>query len=416
MTDRIHERELIAEIKPEWGPLGHLIVSADNRSCALYCGGETAEEEEPDPSATIREMAERARQDGKERIVFNGRVQAESDGGHREMLPALSPDGRQLAVARLIYDGAGFRYEIDVNGQPTHRCEKMFFIYTLAWLSDSRLAWYGWFKNEDGRSDKEGGHHYFVNGQDVTGQVMFEGVWADRGRHALIVQENGVRFTLNDDSSREHERPACCDSFLCHCRWDPDQPRPAGPEEIRDEGRSGVRVSFNGLTGPEFDEIENDSGLRSYCLNRDGSRVGYVGIKYSEEAKQLGDAAGKMVEQALERERRGEEPSDADELALALFNPYFGAGYAAIESSKRYYPVNGDRAWRRGYEFADDHFFTPADELVVTACEGRGKMIVIDEDEGPLFDEVYNVRHLAAENCVCYLARKGDKLYRVTVK
>ena len=424
MAKREHTRELIATLKNEWGRLsrGGIVPSADNRACLLYFGGEEAGgelEEELDPSLTVKEAVAAAQEALKECLVFNGRIVAESEGPgffHHEVLRALSFDGRKLAIGRMTRDDAGFHFEIEIDGVPAYRSEPDMTVYHFEWIDHDRLAWYGWYEDKEGRTDRERGLQYFVNGQNLTGSFCFETFYPTRGCANLVVQENGVRYGLRDDGSRAWERPACCNDLIsCHCRSDDGTDRrPVYPEELRGKA-GGVQVVFNGATGEKFDCLENASGMLTYAFNADRSRVGYVGIRYAKWVGLLGKAAGPIFGRIIDS---GEKNPLAWVVTL-LFNPYFGPGTAAVEGSKRYYPVNHDQVWKNGYRFANDQFFTPADKLVVTAYTAmyRGKaMVVIDEDEGPQFDDIVNVRYLAAEGCVCYLGRDGDSIYRVTVK
>lgn len=82
------------------------------------------------------------------------------------------------------------------------------------------------------------------------------------------------------------------------------------------------------------------------------------------------------------------------------------------------YAVQNGRSWKKGYPEINVSgiFFTPENELVIVAGDWRGSAVVIDENEGPWFSEVYAPRYLNSEQAVVYLARKRNKFLRVVVR
>lgn len=388
MTRREHRLHRLGEIDPAWGPVAHISPSSDNRAYLIVT--------EP--------------QEGVHRYVFDGRVIAES-GPHDLMPVSLSFDGTKLAVAKQGRRRGGDSSEIFVNGEK--RYEIPFgTVYRFDWLDDERLAWSAW--NRDDLRSKDDTIHYFVNGEDVTGKFEFEPVLMDRMRHAIHVKEGDQAYVVYDDGSRSAPVTVPPDAERYHWfdgLWERDV-RPERPEEAWDGSRRAVRVKYRGFTGPAFDGIESFGGMRSYALNKDARRAAYVGIRYSGAARVMSGIVGRALGN-LEGEPKGLAKLWAWPLAL-LFNPYMGIGHGYIESSRRYFPVDHERIWKKGYRFAHDHFYTPDDELVVTGVEGRGERVVIDEDEGPVFDRIVNVRHDAAERAVCYLATDGQNIFRVS--
>ncbi|HTM68177.1 MAG TPA: hypothetical protein VL426_02655 [Candidatus Binatia bacterium] len=387
MTRREHRLQRLGEIDPAWGPVAHISPSSDNRAFLIVT--------EPE--------------DGTHRYVFGGRVLAES-GPHDLMPVSLSFDGAKLAVAKQGRGRGEDSSEIFVNGEK--RYEVPFgTVYHFDWLDDERLAWSAW--NRDDLRSKDDTIHYFVNGEDLTGKFEFEPVLMDRMRHAIHVKEGDKAYVVYDDGSRSEPVtvPPGTDRYhWFNGLWDRRE-RPERPEEAWDGLRRSVRVRYRGTTGPAFDGIETFGGMRSYALNKDGRRAAYVGIRYSGPARVMSGVVAKALGR-MEGEPRGLSKLWAWPLAL-LFNPYMGVGHAYIESSRRYFPVDHERAWQKGYRYAHDHFYTPDDELVVIGVEGRGERVVIDEDEGPVFERIINVRHDAAERAVCYLATDGPNVFRV---
>lgn len=388
MSGNSHCMERLGACDPAWGPLAHVIPSSDNRAFALIT--------EP--------------LDGAHRIVFGGRIIAES-GPYDPLRFALSFDGTKLAVARAVIDGGKVSHRIEINGVPAYDVP-LSTVHHVEWLSNDRLAWDGWNDDGDGRVD--GGIRRFVNGKDVTDVLDFEPVIADRGRHAIHVKEGGVAYVIRHDGSRSAPVDVAPDADRWHWfdgLWSREE-RPARPEEEWDEARSRVRVHYRGVAGPGFHAIESGGGMRSFALNADGTRVAYVGIRYSGAATAMSRVVRGVIERA---EGRGGIAARALQWPIALlFNPYFGVGHAFVESSRRYIPVDNGRAWKKGWRYAHDHFYTPDDELVVTCVDLSGARVVIAEEEGPAFDAVENVHHLADDDRVCYLARAGDDLLRVT--
>lgn len=409
---RQHKQEVVGVCKPEWGRLEQVEASADNRSFALMFGSRVDGEESVDESSVETDNKQH-------HLVYQNELVVSTLDLVREINFSLSFDGKRLAVARLVTESDGiWRYDVSINGQPAYRGESYFFIYRLNWVDNDRLVWSGWFERPDENRRRGGSDHKcFVNGKDATGSFVFEPVWGERGKSNLIVIENGRRYVVKDDGTRALDRPACCNSTIfCRCNIDKEsQPQRIRPTEERSGPHNLVSVTYRGVTGEQFDEIENHSGLGTYAFNEDKSRVGYIGIRHSGMANKIGRFVASKMQKAGDKEHRsGKVPWWGWPIAL-LFNPYFGVGHAWYESSKRYYPVNHGQRWAKGYKYAGDCFFTPANELVVTVADGKKSRVVIDEDEGPPFDQIFSVRFLAKEDCLTYLAKSGSEIIRVTV-
>ncbi len=177
-----------------------------------------------------------------------------------------------------------------------------------------------------------------------------------------------------------------------------------------------------------FHDTETRSGLYAFAVNADGTRIGYVGVMYGGWVQPLMKLAARIFDNVdLKTEKNGKEPFWALPLAF-LFSPYTPALHPLMESSRRYFPVNAvylpdddgwkveERVWKKGYLFVSDKFLTPAGELVVTAHVRGHCHVVVDEAEGPAFDEVWNVCHDADGDGIIYVARRGNTLYRVEAK
>lgn len=446
-----HQLEEMGRVDPALGVLHHLIMNHDNRSYAAVYEDEGS---------------------GEQRFLFNGRVVARHRKHDCENF-ALSYDGTKLAVTK------GRRHrgqpgEIYVNGELAFTVP-FDTIHHLVWLDNDRLAWDCWNDTDlSKRRDKikwrqelaaaqgvsvndlppdpeleESGIRFFINGSDWTADFCFECYWAELGRYAMSVREREWVYYMDDSGQRSRWEPPVLmedgrfsfDHHRNNCpagkqRWQEiakasqgERPEPLAPDadacglslrQMIDHGllmddRENGRVVWRGQAGPQFDGLENGGGFRTYAFNADNSRLAYVGIRYGEWAKGIMKVVGPLIEKACDRESRGGKPPWWGWPLAMLFNPYMGLGYAASEASRRWYPVDNGQAWKKGYEFANNHFYTPDNELVVTCRQGGKVMVVINEQEGPTFDEVCNVRCLE-DGQLCYLARKGDRIFRVTVR
>lgn len=389
-----HLEEVITSVKPEWGTLRGLFPNFDNRSVVLWFHGEETRENKYGGGTW------------QHRIVFNSEV---VDGNDRvEDRFALSFDGKKLAISRRLESDPS-RFEVMVNGRQIWQSEDLFFVYHLNWLANDKLAWEGWYQDKQGNNvPGKSGLSYFLNGEDKTGSLVFEPFSGG----SLRVRNSDCRWTVRDDGSTTDLRPACCKSITsCHCHLGESQPEIAQPIVELDEKTQLVRVSFNGQTSEWFDG--DDQSLR-YSFNQDRTRVGYVGMKYSGITRKI----GRWIENKLVRigEKGGEKIPWWGWPIVLVYNPYTGIIHHWEEASKRYYPVNNGQTWKKGWQAVSDHFFTPDDKMVVTASTGTKQQVVIDEAEGSLFDEICNARYLKDEKCICYLARRGDKIMRVTVR
>lgn len=412
---RSHRVEKLFAHDPAMGEIYMLQSSSDASSIAyLACH---------DPGGAYREP----------KIVWNGRIMAESDCllGSGEISPDLSPDGRHLAIHR--FDRQRGRWTIDLDGQPRWLTDLTTVHYT-GWLDGERFAWEGWTDEGDRRAAS--GLRYFVNGDEVTGRLSLQGV-SDTRRSGLCVtdMERGVRYTVWQDGSRTPESKIVRTGYGEWVREDdwkvtgmlPERDPRDRPSVTHGRAQRLCQVTYRGIASPTtFHGVENRSGLRTFAVSEDEGRIGYVGIRYRGWAMKLGEWVERRFEREDEREKKnGGEMTKRGWILAMLFNPYTGAGLAAMESSKRYYPVNTryfredgvwkleERVWKKGYRFAAVDFLTPSGELVVTAHEGRSCRVVIDEAEGPVFDRVWGLRHSAAGDLVSYVGMKDGTLHRV---
>ncbi|MFC1638942.1 hypothetical protein ACFL26_01580 [Patescibacteria group bacterium] len=404
MPSRRHREERVLTIDSQNGYAKHFIMSWDNRRCAVIyescavCGSlETGDCPSCDDinSGGLHW-----------RYVFDGKVCSEDLKHGRGINWSLSFDGQKLATTQYVRVGHSWHYEVRVNGEQVWTGPDEFYVYQLEWLPGGRLIWYGWFDGEQDRpgSERDRGHRTYEDGREVTDKLRFSPVIAERSRHGVIVQENGRRYFVNDRGEVSGERECSCKDVLsCHCGRDWDEPRPERPEEVWDREECLVRVRYRGQTGPQFHDIESGGGMRTFALSEDRRHHAYIGIRYAGWARQGQGLLGRILES---HDRDGLLGKVLGWPAAFLANPYFGPLHVLGKSSRRWYPVLDGQEWSKGYKFANDHFVTPDGELVVTGYGSGGPRVVIDEDEGPTFDDIMNV---------CYLARRGDELIRVVV-
>ncbi len=356
---------------------GHAFVrpSPDNRRVAMIA------EYEIDGSS-----------DKYRRYILDGQIVAESANRLGMLvIHSYSFDGTKLAVAIPVIDGDEYYYMISINGEEAYRVD-LTTIAHIQWISNEELAWEGWTDRPDGRVVDD--LHYFVNGEETTGEVEFECYYPRRGVPWLKVRRGNECFLLKEDGSI-HSRWTVGDGEDEEFRDYP--PRDTDHEEPEDTipyDRRGVRIKYCGVTGPRFDEIHS-AGVATpeYSYNPDRSKVGYIGKRYRFYSGVL-QAAGLYF------------------VALVLRLP---PNFHADPPGGRYHPVSNGREWHRSYRDIHDHMYTPHDEFVVVAQARHGQRVVIEESEGPAFEEVHHLRYLEDEGCLSYIGRLGSEYYRVTV-
>lgn len=390
---------LVAQNEREHGEAVGMICSHDNSSCAVVTSRKRKTFLHSEPGAMYR-------------YVFKGAVVTEQRSEEYPAPFAMSFDGKRFAVAESRQDKDRFIHAVKINGkiQYTLPCDT---IREFAWLDNERLACvayngYGNRRSNRRPRNKRRAVGCFVNGKMVRGLDMFSALNDDL-RLATIVRQNGQKYTLSDDGTCSDRMP-----------YDPEDPfhepqgaEPEQPQEIWNDLRNEVYVRYRDSSGPiAFHAIETFDGVRPYAFNGDRSKVAYIGMKYPMVARKIQQATDILLRRCLENSKVNPTSLLVWPLAL-LINPYFGPLYHAIESSRRYYPVNGSWCWSKGYGLVTHFFLTPENELAVTVRDGRSQRVVIEEREGPSFDQIENVRWLKDQQCVCYMARLGNSIFRV---
>lgn len=395
MSKRLHETSLLDRI-PDHGRLSVVIPAADNSSCAFHMTDEDSGAENE--------------------IFFHGKLCAK--GAYTSPQRSLSFDGKSLATAEeVIEDDRITHHVVKVHGERGEEVKRftapISTLYHLDWLSNNELAWNGWNEGEQGRVD-DNGIRCFLNGEEMTGRMEFEPFWGERYADRIFVSNREARigYWIDGYGNRSEARPLPDDSerFPGVPAWVWEKPLDQ-PEAVWNADRSKGHVVFRGVSGPEFDKLES-----KFMTNNDYSRVGYVGANYSRMASMIGRWVAGSLNGLEEKEEKSHRMSVRAWILALLFNPYFGLGYGWIEGSQRWRPVDHDRAWRKAYRFADDHFYTPRDEFVVTACDAGKQRVVIDEDKGPLFDAIYHAVFAPGEDAVSYLARRDSEIFRILVR
>ncbi len=390
MAKREHVREPLGQFDPVFGHLTHVTACADNTSYAILA----------DDGA------------GRHRAVFSGRIVAEWDSCDSPRF-SLSFDGTKFATCEAHVEGGRLVHEIAINGEHAYE-STLGTVHYFDWLDGDRLAWDGW--NKDDGSIDDAGVRTVVNGEDVTGRIRFQPVLMPHGRHAVIIHEGGKRYTIFDDGSRSAPVDVPMDVGIMSWHedgWPETRRNREIPETVRDEKTGRVRMRWRGVEGPWFDEIDSMGGLGGTAFDETRRKMAHVGCDYAAPAR----FAGRLVSAVLEKAETVEDAKKRTPLwawpVALLFNPYFGPGYLYAETSKRYRPVDGAKAWKRGYRHVRDVFYAPSGALVAVVTRARGLQVVIDEDEGPTFDDVCNAR-VGKDGRVSYLARTGNRFFRVT--
>ncbi len=337
-------------------------------------------------------------------LLFGGNICAQNQEGI-ELLQAMSYDGTEFATCahRFEPDGRSF-YDIRVNGKPLYRSDYDR-VDTFCWLGKDRLGWRA--SSQEGSESAQ----YFVNGKNVTEEGQFELIFLERMHQAVRLRRYGKPFLIYEDGGMQ---PG--DGQSRHASGYTRFTRPTHPASEHWSKVTGrVRVLFRGKESPFFDDIETDGGAHEFAYSDDGTQVGYIGVRYNP-AAQLFHGAVTRVNRFVEEKKTPTGRLPVWALPLNFFvNKDFGVAVQFLNASRRFVPVVDQTPWKKGYDHASDHFFTPQGTFVVTVHEGAKARLVIDEDEGPLYDEICHVRYLRDDKVVGYIAREGDCYYAVTV-
>jgi len=376
------KEKLIATLQPNLGYLKHVETNPTNTACVFL-------------TEDVGNI---------ERYIFQDMVY-ERD----YYIPAfsLSFDGKKLAIISPESDRIG-KAVILINGEVKYNTG-LDTVYCLQWLSNDELAWYGCNESED-RNERTKDHGYFINGQDMTDRFEFECFY---GGSVMVKMDNFV-YCIDKNGNQSQSKVANGD------RWNnwgfSDQTEKVERPQTIQVGKK-VAVNFNATTGPLFDEVGLAKDLRTIFVDDKTLRPYYVGMRYSRTATLLGKMAEKLFEKAEEIEdRKGKIPFWGWPLAY-LFGPYspLPLGSVFMERSKRYYPVNGNQVWGKGYHYIDDYLLTPTSKMVVVAHEGKKAFVVIDEKKvSSDYDSVYHCVYLPDEG-ICFIGRKDDNFFRVVV-
>lgn len=382
-----HRETLLAEHNPEWGEIGIVHRTPFNRSL-LY-----------QPYIPY----------GEHSFIWKGTQLFTLDPRHEYFAWAVSPDGQKFAYAKVERTGERGEGTAPFNLRTTdgriYPCDlDMSPYFYLSWLSDNDLAW--------GHKvlDYEKGQ-FFLNGEDATEQIELRRFL--HGRYLCTVvsdfRQNRRYIVYDHGEVREFGR---ADSQLT--KFPPSHQ--GGQIPTRKIARGKHRLVFGGVEGHSFlgfaevgtegeEEIILSSkskiwsnGGRFYLVNRDGSKIAYCGLRY-DRLRRLA-----LMPYALLRL--------PFEFVLALLsgrmkNPYY--------SALRYVPVNNGRDWSKQYRKVKEMVFTPADGLAAIATSGQGEFVAVDEEDGFLFDAVYNLCPSSGKELVSYIGRRGNNFYRVEV-
>ncbi len=496
---RTHRTERIASLQRGWGHLVHVEPSADNRSCYLIL----------EYNSHIGE--------GSSRSIAMGDAIVSKTEISEHPATALSPDGRQLAVAKQIRTFGRVVHEISINGE-LRWTMPYDTVHHVCWIDDDRLVWDAWNTEEltaslRDRKAKMGDPadrppspiRIFVNGEsDGHGVTHFTRLHISGRLWAAEVAENGKIYTVFDDGTCSEKRDIDPDSSagspravgfrfandpdVLHGRVTAEKDDKHGAERARhrdlvskhrfeDIGaryshdgiedvdirshraayvgmrRVGVMAKMANAFGRHMQLKEQRALAKTMCDNAESFLAeNGVGLSLTREVSEVRDSIDllrnarrrkdvKGMEAGYRRlsEAVGEIDRDAswriyDEkkkkednilrqplmFAFAMLaNPYFGPLHIAHESSIRYFPAvlgpGEDRVWTKGYHWVKAVRLLPDGAVAVAAPSGNAFHVVIDEEEGPAFDRIENLR-VGSDGVLSYCAVKGEDVYRVTVE
>lgn len=304
----------------------------------------------------------------------------------------MAPDGKQLATARCVAKKDGEpEYQILINGRGVYSCPGEA-LTSLLWLDESTLIWHASQHGRRERSADEG--LWYRNGQALpNGAFGCEVLRDQQGRrwHAVMLGEKVYRVSLDgawsqamplSSAHRNHwweltrEEPFSFDEPPHQLiRYDCVR-RPVKQVQYREELLPALFSEFLPLKGGGW-----------FRLNEEASRVAFVGSRCSWTSEQF---------------------PFVYPVAVRLAQLY--------KSRATVYVVDHDQTWKRSYQAVGSLFYTPFGQLVAVVKKANNKIcVVIDQQEGPCFESVKNVRVSSQECAVCYLAQRGDKVFRVTV-
>ncbi len=439
---REHKLDQIAKLNREWGDAVEFIsASANNHSCVIVVQNNapagTKAALDPKDEKTVRALLGPP---NFRRIIFNNQIVTELDIYERIRGISISSDGTRVATCECRRDER-HEFVIRINGKIEYEVPFDEF-FDLAWIGPNYLAWKVGNENERGL-------HYFINGKETTGRAEFDLVGGERDPDRLAIRvwvsrdgENGNFLVFNDEGHAESfSKPL---SFADWRRSNlPNDPKPKMPEKTSpNDSDSPVLITYNGRKHQPVDELENQGNERAYTFNHDRSKVAYIAVQYGKISRgvqsvlalplRFSGAVGSWARKPgfvrpdytyyIPRGRKIvlKVVKAICFVPMVIFtllcNPYFGPLHHLNEARKRWYPVDDGHRWRKGYKYARDHFYTPYNELVVTAHVKGKWCVVINGDEGPLFDEIQNVRFVPEEDAVCYMAQKGENIYRVVAR
>lgn len=329
------------------------------------------------------------------RLVANGNVIQTG-----EQIPnwSVSPEGK-FAFARRCenVDGQTY-YQIFMDGEELYRVA-MDNLHDLRWISAYELAWTA---SMDFRKNPEDqGMHYFINGQE-TNLLQFQRTRTADGHGAQLLvmdfrMDRGYAILDNGVVKELGQARKLFGSYE-ETSWRVFRSNPYAPQVL--ENMRGKYVCYRGMNGPCFSEISGRvSEARKFVFSMDKNRVAYRGV-----------AASFWTELKL---------LAISPIAYPLFFLYVAshdprARY--FRPARRYYVVDHPRKWENSYHFVEALWYQENGELVAEVKTKRGMRVVIDEEEGPEFDEVDCSCFSAEEKAVTYFARRGNEYFRVRAR
>ena len=310
---------------------------------------------------------------------------------------------------------------IAINGVTTYQLPPNYDLYQLQWISNHELVWRT-MPQHNLPNWKSLPMLTFRNGVDVTDNLLYEPYFG--GMIEVIDYAVGVRYRVSPQGKVYGQRAI-----------DPSEPRAHSVLELRlpspeereaehalkklkpqvTQKQGNAYVTHRGIEGPHFAELEQYGGLHNHVLSPDGSMVAYTGVTYQKTLDRLSRFLGRCLEY-LEQEERYRKwwVKILGFPIVLLYNPYFGVVYMATKISKRHVIATQHGAWSKSYFWVSTYFFTPQNHLVALVNDSDWR-VVIDDVEGPAFDEIQNLHYNGDTQTVSYLANDGTDYFSVSV-
>ncbi len=351
------------------------------------------------------------------KLIFNGEIQKEWRATCEEeiLLNAplifLSPNGKSIAIVE------GYNYPEDWPSK------KIYINGKLLFKTNDRISDFCWHPHGDNKYDfcwsvNDGNYHYFLNGRDVTNDIEFSTI---NYNYAQFKMKDGVIFRVYEDGRTEYvekykDRFANFDLQEFRAKRDRDRYREEHPEEFPHLIKNGDKMSmkFQNKVHRDFDSLS-----LNYCINANNKKIAYTAYNRAKWDDKLWPKINSLLKWSFSYDKSsylmGWLKIFVGWPLAFLTNPYFGIYYALSKACEIHFIVDNGDVWTKNYRQSAIKFYTPSDNLVVWVKTNDREMIVINQEEGIIFDKIVNIRWLEKERCLCYLGIIDNHIYRASL-